>query len=96
MAGLLAVAVFGLVLYTSFNHSLDRRLNNLALSSAEREAIDRQRPKLAAAESDDWRVQRAIAESFVSGYRVILLIATGLTVTSALSAVALLASAQTE
>jgi EmrB/QacA subfamily drug resistance transporter len=96
IAGLLAVAVFGLVLYTSFNHSLDRRLNHLALAPAERQAIDRQRPKLAAAESDDRRVQRAIAESFVSGYRVILLIATGLAVASALSAVVLLPPRQAE
>ena len=96
VAGLLAVAVFGLVLYTSFNHSLDRHLSHLGLSTAERQAIDRQRPKLAAAESDNPRVQRAIAESFVSGYRVILLIATGLAVASALSALVLLPAQQTE
>ena len=96
IAGLLAVAFFGLVLYTSFNHSLDRRLNHFALLPAERQTIDQQRPKLAAAESDDRRVQRAIAESFVSGYRVILLIATGLAVASALSAVVLLPAEQTE
>ena len=90
MAGLLAVAVFGLVLYTSFNHGLDRRLQELSLSTEQRQEVDRQRPKLAAAESADPRVQRAIAESFVSGYHVVLGIALGLTVASALSAWAVL------
>ncbi len=90
VAGLLAVAVFGLVLYSSFNRSLDRRLNNFALSPSERKTVDLQRPKLAAAESIDPRVTQAIGESFVSGYRVILCIAIGLALASALSAFALL------
>jgi EmrB/QacA subfamily drug resistance transporter len=90
MAGLLAVAVFGLVLYTSFNHGLDRRLRGLSLSNEQRRQVDQQRPRLAAAESADSRVRLAIAESFVSGYRVTLAIALGLTVASALSASLLL------
>jgi MFS family permease len=92
IAGLLAVAVFGWVLYASFNHSLDQRLNGFSLSQTERQVVDRQRPKLAAAESDDPRIRLAIAESFVSGYRVILWIATGLSLASALSAFVLLDS----
>ena len=92
IAGLLAVAVFGWVLYASFNHSLDQRLNGLSLSQTERQAVDRQRPKLAAAESDNPQIQQAIAESFVSGYRVILWIATGLCLASALSSFVLLDS----
>jgi EmrB/QacA subfamily drug resistance transporter len=90
MAGLLAVAVFGLVLYTSFNAGMDRRLQGLSLSTEQRRQVDEQRPRLAAAESADPRVREAIAASFVSGYRVILLIAVGLSVASALSAYALL------
>jgi EmrB/QacA subfamily drug resistance transporter len=90
MAGLLAVAVFGLILYTSFNDGLDRRLRGLSLSNEQRQQVDQQRPKLAAAESADPRVRLAIAESFVSGYRVTLAIALGLTVASALSASLLL------
>ncbi len=90
IAGLLAVAVFGWVLYASFNHSLNQRLIPLSLTSTERHAVDEQRPKLAAANSGDPRIRHAVAESFVSGYRVILWIAAGLSLASALSAFVLL------
>ena len=92
IAGLLAVAVFGWVLYASFNRSLDQRLSGFTLSHTELQAVDEQRPKLAAADSSDPRIRQAIAESFVSGYRVILWIATGLSLASALSAFILLDS----
>jgi EmrB/QacA subfamily drug resistance transporter len=92
IAGLLAVAVFGWVLFTGFNRSLDRRLSGFSLSAAERQAVDEQRPKLAAANSSDPRIRDAIEESFVSGYRVILWIATGLSLASAVSAFVLLDS----
>ncbi len=89
VAGLLAIAIFGLILYNTFNHSLDRRLDALALPQNERLQIDQQRPKLAAAKSDDPRAQRAIAGSFLTGYRVILWAAVGLALVSGLSAFAL-------
>ncbi len=95
MASLLAVAVFGLILYSSFNHRLDRQLQGLSLSNEQRRQVDQQRPRLAAAETSDPRVRRAIEESFVSGYRVILVIASGLTIASALSAFVLLDNKQT-
>jgi EmrB/QacA subfamily drug resistance transporter len=85
IAGLLAVAVFGLVIYTGFNRALDRRLNPLALSPAARREVDQGRPRLAAAESSDPRVRLAIAEAFVSGYRDIIWIAVGLALASAFS-----------
>ena len=86
MAGLLAVAVCGLALYAGFNRGLDRRLDDLKLSPAARQQVDGQRPRLAAAESSDPRVKRAVAEAFVSGYREILWISVGLALASALSA----------
>jgi hypothetical protein len=95
MAGLLAVAVFGLILYTTFSHELDQRLQSLSLSNEEREQVDLQRPKLAAIDTSDSRVRRAIDESFLSGYRVILMIAVGLTIASALSAGLLLENQRT-
>jgi hypothetical protein len=85
-AGLLAVAVFGLILYGTFNHSLDNGLRRLALSPAELQHVNEQRPRLAAIESDDLRVRDAVAEAFLSGYRTILLVAAGLSVGSALTA----------
>jgi EmrB/QacA subfamily drug resistance transporter len=86
IAGLLAVAVFGLVLYSGFSRELNGRLDRLALSPVDREQIDRQRPKLAAAHSSDPRVSRAIAEAFVAGYREIIWVAVALALAGALSA----------
>ncbi|MES2394163.1 MAG: MFS transporter [Acidobacteriota bacterium] len=86
LAGLLSVAVLGLVLVTSFNHSLDRHLAPLHLSPQARSAVDAQRPRLAAAQSDDPRIQQAIANSFVHGYRYVLAVTVLLALASALSA----------
>lgn len=86
IAGLLAVAVFGLILFSSFNSNLDRRLSELSLSQSDRQQIDRQRPKLAAVETSDPRVKLAVAASFVSGYRIVLWVAVGLALVSALTA----------
>lgn len=86
IAGLLAVAVFGLMLYAGFNRALNQRLDALSLLPAERQDVDRARPSLAAIKSDNPLVNRAIADSFLSGYQVILWAAIGLALTSALSA----------
>jgi EmrB/QacA subfamily drug resistance transporter len=86
LAGLLSVAVLGLVLVTSFNHALDRHLAPLNLSPQARALIDHQRPRLAAAQTPDPRVQQAIAESFVHGYRTVLWITVALALASSLSA----------
>lgn len=87
VASLLAVAVLGQILYVGFNHSLDRRLDTLPISTAERRQIDEQRPKLAAARVEDKQAQQVIAESFLAGYRRIILVAVGLAIASALSTV---------
>jgi len=86
VAALLAVAVFGLILGNVFNSTLDERLNSASLPASVRAAIDAQRPKLAAAQIDDARGRRAVDESFVTGFRVVLWIAAALAVASSLSA----------
>jgi EmrB/QacA subfamily drug resistance transporter len=86
IAGLLAVAVFGLVLYANFNRALDRRLESLSLPAAELQRVNEQRPRLAAMESNDARVTRDVAESFTAGYRAILELAVALALASALAA----------
>jgi hypothetical protein len=62
----------------------------LGLAAAERRGVEAQRGKLAAATSDDVRVQRLIRESFVGAYGLVLWIAVGLSVFSALSAAVLI------
>jgi EmrB/QacA subfamily drug resistance transporter len=96
MASLLAVAVFGLILYAGFNHALDRRLDALQLAPAVRQQVDAARPQLAAATNPDPRIERAIAESFIAGFRIVLWLAAALAAASALSAWLILESTKRE
>jgi EmrB/QacA subfamily drug resistance transporter len=86
IAGLLAIAVFGLVLAAGFNRTLTRNLSRIELSPAARKDVDRQRPRLAGAQTDDPRIRQAIDEAFVSGYRDVIWISVGLALLSTLSA----------
>ena len=86
VAGLIAVALFGLILSATFNHSLDVRLVSLAPSQMQRQQIDQQRPLLAAAISPDKRTTKVVDEAFVTGYRVVVSVATGLALASAVTA----------
>ena len=86
IAGLLAIAVFGLVLSAGFNHALDRSLPQLDLSHAARQDVDRQRPRLAGAETTNPRIRNVIDHAFVSGYRDVIWISVALALLSALSA----------
>jgi MFS family permease len=88
VAGLLAIAVFGIVLSTVFGRELDRRMSELPPDV--RQAVDAQRSRLAGAETHDRRARRAIDESFVAGYRRVLWGAAALTVASAMSAATLI------
>jgi EmrB/QacA subfamily drug resistance transporter len=82
LAGLLAIAVFSLILTYVFNHSLERRMNSLGLSVATQNEIRSQRLRLAAADVEDRDGQKAIAESFVAGYCVISWISVSLALAS--------------
>jgi len=86
LASLLAVAVFGAVLITVFNHSLDQQLSQLALSPDMRALVDAARPLLAASHNSDPNIQHAIVEAFLSGYRAVIWIAAGLAALSAVFA----------
>ena len=86
IAGLLAVAVFGLVLSAGFNRALDRSLAQMQLSPSLRESAKMQRSKLAGAQIGDSRVQHAFDEAFVSGYREVIWVSVALALLSALSA----------
>lgn len=86
VGGLLAIAILGIALAAVFNAALDRRLGGLSLSPEARARIEQQRPRLAAAEVPEPEAHRAIAESFVAGFRVVCLISAALAVASSLSA----------
>ena len=60
VAGLVAIAVFGVVLYSTFNRALDRDLEALRVAPEARAQIDAQRSKLAAAATNDAQVRQAI------------------------------------
>jgi EmrB/QacA subfamily drug resistance transporter len=86
VAGLLAVAFFGLILSAGFNHALDRRLSRMELAPPQRRSLDRQRPKLAGAHVDNLELREAIDEAFISGFREVIWISIGMVLLSALSA----------
>ncbi len=90
-AGLLAIAVLGIVALASFSSSLDSNLNALALPSGVRAALVAQQNKLVGIDipaglssATHAVVQNAISESFVTSFRVIMLIGAALALASAL------------
>jgi len=96
-AGLLAIAVIGLVVVSTFNRSLDGRLAALHPPAAARQALDSQRTKLAGAQipasvpgGTRRALQRAVDESFVSGFRAAMLIGAALALAGAASAATLI------
>lgn len=95
VAGLLAIAVLGIVVSAVFNASLASNTASLHLSPEVRQAVDAQQGKLAGTtvpasvdrDSDTYKaLSSAIAQSFVSAFRVAMLIGAGLAVISSLCA----------
>jgi EmrB/QacA subfamily drug resistance transporter len=96
-AGLLAVAVLGIILLTTFSRSLDQRLAKLDLSPEIRQVLSAERTRLAALEAPasappELRagVRTAVDEAFVDGFRRVMLVAAGLALLASLSAWGLL------
>ena len=58
----------------------------MQLSPAARQDVDRQRPRLAGAQTSDPAIRQAVDRAFVSGYRDVIWISVALTLLSALSA----------
>jgi EmrB/QacA subfamily drug resistance transporter len=93
VAALLAIAIFGVAMLRTFDGAFDRRLDSLELSPEARHLLDNDRAKLAAMEphaavSPDTAasVSRAIADSFILGFRWVLTLAAALAVLGALVA----------
>jgi hypothetical protein len=92
-AGLLAVAIFGLVMLQGFNSRLDERLSTLQVPPQVKQELDQQRVRLADAEppadldeSTKTQLHKAIAESFVAGFRRVAFGSALLAILSAVSA----------
>ncbi len=86
LASLISVALFGVVLLTAFHTDLERRLDALHLSPAQKQSIDAQSSQLAAIQTTDSRIHNAIDEAFVHGFRRILWLAVALSLASAVCA----------
>ena len=96
-AGLMAVAVLGVLMFAAFGANLDDRLEGLELPDEARQQLEEEKVKLGAAEAPEdldtatgVTVERAIDEAFVSGYRVVMLVAAAAALASAISAAALI------
>ncbi|MDX6445840.1 MAG: hypothetical protein QOH71_2914 [Blastocatellia bacterium] len=84
-AGLLAVAVFGLIMFQAFNSCLEPRLEAISIPAEARQALNTERLKLAAAEiptslNEETRlaIRKTIKECFVFGFRRVMLAGAGL------------------
>ena len=92
VAGLIAIAVFGIALVRIFNARVTPALDQLALPSAARTTVNRELPKLAGAEIDASigptqraRTQQAIDEAFVSAFRLVMMGTSALALAAALA-----------
>jgi hypothetical protein len=96
-AGLVAIAVFGIVMLQIFKGELDRQMTNSKLPPTVVDSIRAQSTKLAAIaipENQDAATQqlirRAIDESFVSGFRMVMAIGATLATGAAVTAMTLI------
>jgi EmrB/QacA subfamily drug resistance transporter len=92
VAGLIAIAVFGIALVRIFNARVTPALDQLALPAAARTTVNRELPKLAGAEIDASigptqraRTQQAIDEAFVSAFRLVMIGTSALALAAALA-----------
>jgi len=96
-AGLLAIALLGIVMLDVFKSQLDRHLQESKFPPAISESLRAQSTKLAAIAlpqnqdaATQQSIRRAIDDSFVSGFRVVMLIGAILATASAITALALI------
>jgi hypothetical protein len=92
LAGVLAIAILGIVMLKTFDYQLAQHLAEVHLTSEIRNDLDSQRIKLAAIEVPEGidmatkqRIRRSINKSFLAGFRAVMWIASGLALASALT-----------
>ena len=96
-AGLISIAVFGIVMTGVFAQNFNAHLRTLDIPAETRAALEAQTSRLATIVIPDdvkdetkQAIKRAIEESFVSGFRVVIFIAATLALASALFALLLI------
>jgi EmrB/QacA subfamily drug resistance transporter len=96
-AGLLAIAVFGIIMLHTFNRSLEGQLSNLNLPLKVGHSLTEQRLNLAAATLPQEiepqlrdSIRKAIEESFVQGFRQVMLVGALLAVASGITSLFLI------
>src|SRR6266404_4398163 len=84
-AGLLAIAVLGLIMFHAFNRCLDERLNQMTLAPEVRQSLNQERINLAAIQVPNsvdaatrTTVKQAIDECFVFGFRRVMIVGAAL------------------
>jgi hypothetical protein len=99
VAGLVAIAAFGVVASGVFDRALDRRLSQAGLAAIAPKILASERQKLGAArapadsgESERRGVERAIAAALVDSFRVSMKIAAGLALLSSVCALVFIPS----
>ena len=102
-AGLLAIAVLGVLMFATFDANLDDRLAALELSPGVRQQLEEEKIKLGAAEAQEGldttlarAVDLAIDEAYVAGYRTVMLVAAAMSLASGVSAALLIEGKRSE
>jgi hypothetical protein len=97
VAGLLAIAVFGILMLNLFDHSLDSRLSQLRLPASAQISLANQRINLAAIKIPEKlapplmkSVRASINESFVHGFRGVMLLGAALALASGITSLLLI------
>lgn len=92
VAGLLAIAIFGVIMIKIFNQQLVQNLQASSIPIDIQQEVINQRSKLADINIDNVVAQQIVRESFIAGYNVIVWLATILAMLSCFSAMFLIAN----
>lgn len=93
VAGLLAIAVFGIVVVSSFTSSLDQKMNQQQISTQTQQTINDQTSRLTQIElpqnlsqTERTQTKQDINEAFVDGFHLVMFICAGMAILSGLAA----------
>ena len=90
-AGLLAIAVFGVVILHAFSQTLASRMGEIQIDDRLKQSVYEQRVRLAGLElpptdaATQTKIKAAVADSFVFGFRIVMVISAALGLASAVS-----------